>query len=182
MGRRVSLLGCLLAVAVVGLAPAPSMAQDTEKDPLTAGLLGGLLGFGSGYYYTKNYTKGAIFSGVDLGLVIALAVTEDDEAQLGWGLGLVATHIWQGFDGAAEARKYNRRHGFGFLGTGVDMNLGLSPMAGYSSEQVNSLWAEGGTSRDLAYGLSLAKESQTPFRFNLGVSDPGVGMSWSTGF
>jgi hypothetical protein len=166
--------GLCLAAALAMASPAQA---ESPKDPLTAGLLGGIVGFGAGYYYTHETTKALIFTGVDAGLVGGILASDEDGIRWGLGAGLLASHIWQGVDGAKAARRDNARH---FLPFGVD--LSASAFTGFNSSRMNSLYAEGGHSRDLAWALNASSAMQPPLRFGVGFEDRSVGLSYHTNF
>ncbi|NUQ01640.1 MAG: hypothetical protein HUU35_17490 [Armatimonadetes bacterium] len=180
MVRRIAVLAGVAALALA-LTPEPGQAQ-TRKDPLTAGLLGGLLGFGAGHYYMEDYGKAAFFTGLDLGLGIATIVVEPEDTKLAFGLGLLASHIYQGIDASNLAK----RHPQGMRLFGVDLPFGMGfatgPFDDLTSSRVESLWAEGGASRDRALGLSMMRQYAPPLKMNVGVADPSLGFSWSNQF
>lgn len=112
--------------------------EEKRKSPLVAGVLGGVLGYGSGQYYSKRWISGTAFLILD-GLLTALLVytlVSEPEYELraetvveglveavGTGMalglqksaalslavgGLVATHVAQGIWGPISANRYNR--------------------------------------------------------------------------
>ena len=165
--------GMCLAAAMTA---SPAQAEGS-KDPTTAGLLGGIVGFGAGYYYTHETTWGITFSAVDAGLVGGIVAADDDGLRWGLGAGLLASHIWQGLDGAQAAKRDNARHLLPF-----SVDLGASGLTGFDSSRVNALYAQGGASRDLAYALHASSAMQQPWRFGVGFEDRSVGLSYNTNF
>jgi len=155
---------------------APANAEGA-KDPTTAGLLGGLVGFGAGYYYTHETTKGIGFSVLDAGLIGGIAATDEDGLQWGLGAGLLASHIWQGLDGANAARRDNRRHRLPF---GLD--LSATGLGTWDSSRLHDLFAAGGPSRDLAWSFQALATSQPALSFGVGWSDSSVGVRYQTSF
>ncbi len=96
------------------------------KDPEKAMRLGGLLGFGSGLFYSKRYVSGTSFAAIDTfcllfaGIGIIGAATQDEDEflhELGSAVGytvggvcitgLVISHTVQAFWSRSSARKYN---------------------------------------------------------------------------
>lgn len=154
----------------------PARAEG-PKDTTTAGLLGGLVGFGAGYYYTHETTKGLAFSALDIGLIAGLAASDEDGLQWGLGAGLLASHVWQGFDAAAAAGRDNRRH---LLPCGVD----LSPagLGSWDSGRASRLFATGGASRDLAAAYRSRAAARPAFNLHLGFADRAVGVRYQADF
>ena len=104
-----------------------------RKSPLAAGLLGGLLGYGSGQFYAKRKLSGVLFLATDGlctllligGFTLPFSSTTESE---GWrafgaaggqafgavvltsvgGLGLIVSHVAQAICGPMAANRYNR--------------------------------------------------------------------------
>ncbi len=97
------------------------------KDPDKALLLGGLLGFGSGQFYSKRWFSGTTFCVIDgfslMGVGMGIAMTHDDENIFSETLGdvfgysfiiassavLLISHSVQAVWGPRSARKYNEK-------------------------------------------------------------------------
>lgn len=107
--------------------------DSTRKSPLAAGLLGGLVGYGSGQFYTKRRLSGFAFLATDGlctllligGFTLPFSSTKESE---GWetvgavganafgaavlisagGLGLIVSHVAQAIWGPIAANRYNR--------------------------------------------------------------------------
>lgn len=104
--------------------PQPGGEQIKTKSPLAAFLLGGIVGFGSGQFYSQKRGSGYFFLGADLilsGVTIAGLAAFDEEKDEGFFggieelyavyialLGLAVSHGIQAVWGAYSAAEYNR--------------------------------------------------------------------------
>ena len=98
-----------------------------KKDPKKAGLMGGLVGFGSGQYYSKRWISGTVFLATDSfltfflipGIMASLESPDDFAEAMGkaaglalvvtCGIGLAVTHTIQAIWGPLAAKKYNKK-------------------------------------------------------------------------
>ncbi|MCZ7599887.1 MAG: hypothetical protein M5U09_22130 [Gammaproteobacteria bacterium] len=131
---------------------------------------------GRGYYTPRDH-QGLAFSALDIGLIAGLAASDEDGLQWGLGAGLLASHVWQGFDAAAAAGRDNRRH---LLPCGVD----LSPagLGSWDSGRASRLFAMGGASRDLAAAYRSRAAARPAFNLHLGFADRAVGVRYQADF
>lgn len=184
---RKTFTGVVLGALLLSLTP-PASAASGDKSPVAAGLLGGLIGLGTGYYYAGNAKKGLTFTLVDIGIRSAfLASASDDNNGLALASGslMLVSALYQGIDGAAEAGRRNRRRGAGFLGMDLPLGFECGPatLPGWDSSFTASLWAKGGADRDRALAASLMRDARQPVTLSLGLGqDTSVGVGWSTNF
>lgn len=112
--------------------PLPAVPAEAElKSPTKAGLLGGLLGFGSGQYYTRGYYSGTFFLILDAasllymasGFAVAADIWDEDDLFPGKAMGttmfavmasiggvvFIASHVAQAIWGPIKARSYNKK-------------------------------------------------------------------------
>lgn len=171
---RVKML--LVAAVLAGALAAPRAQAEDVKDPGVAAALGGIVGLGAGYYYLEDYTKGPIFTAVDAGLIVGLVADDDNSSW--WGLGLLASHVWQGWDGYQQARA----HPMGMRMLPVGMQFARTGLGGISSTDINALYGLGGADRDRALAMGYARSFQPPLSFHASLEDRGIGMSYGWKF
>lgn len=183
--------GLWVAVGLVAMLGGPASraeAASGEKSGTAAGLLGGLIGLGTGYYYAGNSTKGAIFTVADLGLrggFLAAAGNDNGGVAGVCFVGMLASAIYQGVDGAAEAGRQNQKRGVSLMGweSPLGFEFGMATMSAWDSGRIETLWANGGADRDRALGASLLRNTRRPHSLSVGLgSDTSVGLGWSTNY
>jgi hypothetical protein len=180
-------------------------AARADKDPVVAAALGGMVGFGAGEYYNGHTGTGLAFTGGDaalLGGVIYFAsakhandVVLDPNTGLyepvSWSIGslLLIGRLFEGYVGYVGASPQRRHHRDEWQATPMAaappaFALGFTngPLGDWSGAQIDAQWSAGRDGRERALLMSRLRQGTTGFRLNLGVQDPGVGLTWSTRF
>ncbi|MBI2299584.1 MAG: hypothetical protein HYU66_11700 [Armatimonadetes bacterium] len=171
--RTASLVGALACVMLA------TPATYAEKSAGAAASLGGIIGFGTGYYYLGNNQKGPLFTAIDGGLVVGIIVADDDP-RLWLGLGLLGSHVYQAVDGLNEGH----RHGLSMVSRRqpIGLQLGFGDFGFYDSTRVGAWRSRGGEWADLASWASKRNELMPTWRVHCDAVSRGVGLSYNSRF
>ena len=173
----------VVALAIGVMAGGPVAAKP---DPTACGLVGGLVGFGSGFYMARDPMQGYIFTAVDLGLGVGYAASDSDGTKVFCLLARLGTSVYEGLGGAAAANRYNRRNPLSFSSAQGRPSFGLT-MGGfggnpYDGSHLHALWAQGGRYRDLAAAGERWRSLQPTWQGCLDFDQQAVGAVWSSSF
>lgn len=168
-----------IAIVALGMGLLVTAPAAAQKDDGAAAALGGIIGFGTGYYYLGAHDKGPLFTAIDGGLVVGLILTDDRDTQLLFGLGLLGSHIFQAVDGLNEAH----RRGIHYASHPLDRFVfGAGDFGFFNTVDVLDLRAEGGFAADQAGALLRYNQMLPALRFHADVTNPGVGVSYRLSF
>ncbi len=190
--------GMLVAALLVGgLGGAPAAAG--EKNPAVAGVLGLVPGFGAGYWYTGNRSKGTIFAVTDTVLTVGMIAGWEefgdhlfDSSADTWGtiasvclLARVGSGIYQCVDGIADANRVNRAGGARLAAGPPAFGWGLETacLPGLAnSDRYNACWTAGAEGRLRAAALGQARAALPTWQLTASLPDTGVGVSFNSRF